>query len=128
MVETKGNCESIVAEYENAKIELEKLYDYIANGIILRSKAQWYEERKTNTKYFLSPNKNNKAKLHIRKLIDSNGEEMTDQGNILKEIKCFCNNLYSRKLVETEQDCLDYLKSINALKLSETDKKCVKVS
>ena len=27
MIETKGNSESIVAEYENAKNELEKLYD-----------------------------------------------------------------------------------------------------
>ena len=32
------------------------------------------------------------------------------------------SNLYSRKSVKTEQDCLDYLKSINAPKLSETDK------
>ena len=52
MVETKGNIESIVAEYENAKNKLEKLYDYITNGIILRSKAHWHEEGEKNTKYF----------------------------------------------------------------------------
>ena len=112
-VETKGNSESIVAEYENVKIELEKLYDYITDGIILRSKAHWYEEGEKNTK----------AKSHIRKVIDiSNGEEITDQGNILKEIKCFYSNLYSRKSVKTEQDCLVYLKSSSAPSLSETDK------
>ena len=122
VVETKGNSESIVAEYENAKIELEKLYDYITDGIILRPKAHWYEEGEKNTKYFLSLEKNNKAKSHIRKVIDSNDEEITDQGNILKEIKCFYSNVYSRKSVKTEQDCLDYLKSINAPNLSETDK------
>ena len=33
------------------------------------------------------------------------------------------SNLYSRKSVITEKDCLDYLKSINGPKLSETDKK-----
>ena len=70
----------------------------------------------------MSSEKNNKAKSHIRKVIDSNGEEITDQGNILKEIKCFYGNLYSRKSVKTEQDCLDCLKSINAPMLSETDK------
>ena len=52
VVETKGNSESIVAEYDNAKNELEKLYDYITNGIILRSKAHWYEEGEKNTKFF----------------------------------------------------------------------------
>ena len=48
MVETKGNSKSIFPEYENANIELEKLYDYIKNGIILRSRAHWYEEGEKN--------------------------------------------------------------------------------
>ena len=54
VVETKVSSESIVAEYESAKNELEKLYDYITNGIILRSKVHWYEEGEKNTKYSLS--------------------------------------------------------------------------
>ena len=62
------------------------------------------------------------AKSHIRKVNDSNGEEITDQGNILKEIRCFYGNLYLRTSVKTEQDCLDYLKSISAPTLSEIDK------
>ena len=70
----------------------------------------------------MSLEKNNKAKSHIRKVIDSNGEEITDQENILKEIKCFYGNLCSRKSVKAEQDCFDYLKSINAPTLSEIDK------
>ena len=121
VVETKENSESIVAKYKNAKIELEKLYDYIADRIILKSKVHCYEKGEKNAKYFLSLGKNNKAKSHLRKVIDRNGEEITDQGNIPKEFKCFYSNPYSRKS-ETEQDCLDYLKSINAPKLSETDK------
>ena len=52
VVVTKGNREFIVAEYENAKIELEKLYDYITDGITLRSKAHWYDEGEKITKYF----------------------------------------------------------------------------
>ena len=52
VVETKGNSESIVTEYENAKTELEKLCNYITNGIILRSKAHWYEQGEKNAKYF----------------------------------------------------------------------------
>ena len=67
--------------------------------------------------------KNNKTNSHTRKVIDSNGKEITDQRKILKEIKCFYGNLYSRKSVKAEQDYLNCLKSINGPKLSETDKK-----
>ena len=31
-----------LAEYEEAKVELGKIYDHIMDGIILRSKVQWY--------------------------------------------------------------------------------------
>ena len=88
-----------------------KSFMTVTNGIILRSKTHWYEEGEKNTKYFLSLEKN-KAKSHIRKVIDSNSEEITDQGNILKEIRCFYSNLYSRKSVKPEQDCLG-LRKIN---------------
>ena len=67
MVETKGNSESIVAEYENANIELEKCYYYITDGIIFRSKAHWYEEGEKNTKYFLSLEKTTKPNHISRK-------------------------------------------------------------
>ena len=86
MVETKENSEFIVAEYKNAKNELENLYDNITNGIILRSKARWYEEGEKNTKYFLSLEKNNKAKSHIRKVFDSSGEKMKIRGTFLKKL------------------------------------------
>ena len=35
-----------LADYEEAKVELEKMYDHITDGIILQSKTQWYEEGK----------------------------------------------------------------------------------
>ena len=122
IVDTEGDSEDVILEYESAKNELEKLYEYITNGIILRSKAQWYEEGEKNTKYFLSLEKNNKAKSHIRKLMDSEGEEITDQKKILKEINGFYANLYEKKSPKTEQECLQYLASINTPKLSEVEK------
>ena len=48
---------------DNAKAELEKIYDHITNGIILRSKAQWYEEGEKASKYFLSLEKIGRLKL-----------------------------------------------------------------
>ena len=38
--------EDDLRDLDNAKAELEKIYDHITNGIILCSKAQWCEEGK----------------------------------------------------------------------------------
>ena len=77
MVGTKGNSERIVAEYENAMIELEKLYDYVTNGKYSDQRHSGMKQRRKIPNIFLS-RKTNKAKSHIRKVIDSNGEEITD--------------------------------------------------
>ena len=42
---------SIMSKYEEAKVKLESLYDYITEGIILRSRTTWYEK---GEKYFLN--------------------------------------------------------------------------
>ena len=44
--------EDDLRDLDNAKAELEKIYDHITNGIILRSKAQWYEEGKKRPNTF----------------------------------------------------------------------------
>ena len=41
-----SSTESEVKEYEECKAELEKMYDHITQGIILRSKVAWYEKGK----------------------------------------------------------------------------------
>ena len=42
------------AAYEEAKKEVENIYDHITDGIILWSKAQWYEMGEKASKYFLT--------------------------------------------------------------------------
>ena len=66
-------------EYNNAKSELEKIYEYITDGIIMRSKSQWYEEGEKSTEYFLSLEKRNKVKSHIRKMCLNEDEEETTE-------------------------------------------------
>ena len=113
----------ILRDYSDAKIELEKTYDDITEGIILPSRAQWYEEGEKSTSYFLRFEKSNKSKSHIRKLIldcDSDNE-VVDDTIILQELKTFYCNLYSRRSVKTEEQCLTYLESINTPKLLENE-------
>ena len=46
--------EEIVEQYYVAKNELESIYDYITEGIILRLKASWYEHGEKSTQYSFS--------------------------------------------------------------------------
>ena len=108
-----SSTESKVKKYEECKGELEKMYDQITQGIILRSKVAWYEKGEKSNKYFLNLEKRNKTKTHIRKLINDN-EEISDANDILKIVKSFYGNLYSSRGLKTEPECLDYLKDINA--------------
>ena len=55
-------------EYNSVKQELEQIYNYITEGIILRTWTDWYEEDEKSTKHF---EKRSKSETHIRKLIDS---------------------------------------------------------
>ena len=72
LVETELKSETLSLEYESVKADLEKINDYIASGAVFRSKVRWYEEGEKNTSYFLSIEKRNKAKSHIRKIINTN--------------------------------------------------------
>ena len=93
---TTSSTESEVKEYEECKAKLEKMYDHITQGIILRSKVAWYEKGEKSNKYFSNLGKRNKAKTHIRKLIDDS-KEISDADNILKIVKSYFGNLYSSR-------------------------------
>ena len=54
-VEKKDGCNA-------AKLKLEKIYEYITDRIIMRSKCQWDEEGEKSTKYFLPLEKKIKSK------------------------------------------------------------------
>ena len=53
-ISTSSN-EELLEQYNKAKNDLEALYDYTTEGIILRSKTDWYEQEEKSFKYFLNP-------------------------------------------------------------------------
>ena len=50
-ISTNSN-EELLEQYNKAKNELEALYDYITEGIILRSKTDWYEHGEKSSNIF----------------------------------------------------------------------------
>ena len=53
IISTNSN-DLVIEEYHKCKAELEEIYNYITEGIILRSKTDWYELGEKSTKYFLN--------------------------------------------------------------------------
>ena len=86
--------------------------NYITEGKILRSKVEWYEQGEKNTKHFLSLEKRNKAKTHLRKLLTEYNHEIIEPKEILNNIESFYSGLYSQKNAKTLEDCLGFMSSI----------------
>ena len=98
-----GAEECSLQEYNKCKQDLEEIYNYITEGIILRSKTDWYELGEKSTKYFLNLEKGNKAKSHIRMILNESSSEITDSKAILSELKSFYSNLYEKKVPKQKQ-------------------------
>ena len=58
-----GAGECSLQEYNKCKQDLEEIYNYIAEDIILRSKTDWYELGEKSTKYFLNFEKKKQSKV-----------------------------------------------------------------
>ena len=81
-------------EFESLQADYDKLYDYIIQGTIIRSRATWYEKGEKNTKYFLNLEKSNKKKSCVRKILTNDDTLTTNPTTILNELELFYSNLY----------------------------------
>ena len=121
-LETKLSTSSddeIVEQCIMAKNELVSIYDYVTEGIILRSKASWYEHDEKSTQYFLNLEKKNKARYHLRRIFISENVETTNPDQIMSSLKSFYSTLCKRRSEKSEAECLDFLGNLNIPKLSD---------
>ena len=107
---------------ESAKAELNNHYSYVTEGIIMRSRVQWYEKGEKNNKYFLNLEKRNKMRSSVRKLI-VNGTVVLNPEKVLSEVRAYYTNLYSRRSLHTEKDCSEYLANLNCPILTEDERR-----
>ena len=68
-------------------------------GIILRSKARWASQGEKVTKYFCNLEKRHYTSKQMYKLIDSNGDEISDTERMVEMTKIFYRDLYKKRIV-----------------------------
>ena len=83
MEESLKNCtekcdqdpsEKNLEELEVLQVEYDRIYDYVTQGAIIRSRANWYELGEKNNKYFLNLERSNKKKCSVCKIFTSEGK------------------------------------------------------
>ena len=114
------NCEDDpskenVQELECLQAEYDDLYDYITQGAIIRSRANWYEKGEKNNKYFFNLEKSNKKKGCVRNIVTGDGTTTTNPKTIMNELELFYSNLYSEENSGHSPSFLDDLKEFPTL-------------
>ena len=109
-------------ELEMLQMEYDSIYEQIAKGAIIRSKATWYEKGEKSNKYFLNLETHKKAKSSVRKVFNREGVLITYPKKIRQEIHNFYSNLCKRDPLSPSEDVLNsFLNNPKIPKLSDND-------
>ena len=108
------------AEYITLKEDLCLIYENKAKGAIIRSKTKWIEQGEKPTKYFFNLEKRNYNRKVIRSLKKSDGESITDELEILKEIELYYRNLYSSTIDRRNDLFEEFVGDLAIPKLEDT--------
>ena len=82
----------------------DSLYEEMAKGAIIRSKATWYEKGEKSNKYFLNLENHRKTKSSVRKVLNDKGTLVTDPKKVLLEIEKVYANLSKSDLLTQSED------------------------
>ena len=89
---------------------------------MLRSKVDWYDYGEKSSKYFLSLEKTNKAKSHLRKVVKTNEQETSDPIEIIRSLKNFIQACTKGEAIRQKMNVLltiEILRSPNLLTMRE---------
>ena len=97
--------------------------DYIIQGKIIRSRANWYEQGQKNSKYFLNLETNKTRRTSIRRLFNADEKLILNSKTIVKELEDFYTTLYKNQdLSDCDHIIPHVLDSEHVSKLSDDQK------
>ena len=111
--------EKILCDKREVEARLKDLEDYKIEGLILRSRAQWYEKGERSNNFFLSLATRNRKKTTMNKLKVGN-EYTHDHQQILKAQAKFYEDLYSDSCSRKEEEFAQYLSDLPLPQLDTT--------
>ena len=117
---------NIYEQLEKKNKELEEERKSKVDGLIIRSRARWYEQGERNTNYFCNLENRNYMNKTIQELVLNQNESVKDQKTILEEVAKFYKNLYSESLNDELIDNPgEFLIGCDYEVLSDEEKSCL---
>ena len=89
-------------QINNCKDKLKNIREKRMEGVLLRSRARWIADGEKNTKYFCNLEKRHFISKSLPKLIDKYDKVLTNQEDIVREVKTFYEKLYNSREVENK--------------------------
>lgn len=86
--------EENITKLDEARSEYEALYDYIIQGKVIRSRANWYEQGEKNSKYFLNPETSKTKRTSVCRLINEDEKLVLNSKSTTIELEDFYTPLY----------------------------------
>ena len=92
--------EEILPELEQTKTQLQEIRNKRIEGMAIRSRVKWINEGEKVSKYFCNLENRNYLDKAMHFVEKGNGDILSEQGEILNEVKHFYEELYSHRQVE----------------------------
>ena len=92
--------ENTMQQLEELRIQLQQIRNKRIEGMMVRSRVKWMQDGEKGSRYFCSLEKRNFVDKSMGFIEKGNGEIISEQKNILNEVKKFYENLYSFKAVK----------------------------
>ena len=125
MINNSKNEEELsveIAEYENLKTELQRIYEAKGKGAILRSKVRWAEQGEKPTKYFFNLEKRHFNRKVITEIKREDGKTLVEEYEILKEIESFYGKLYASQDVDNNKAFNDFTCDLQTARLTDEER------
>lgn len=108
-------------EIETIKSQLIEIDNYKMAGLLLRSRARWYEKGEKNTAYFLRLESRNKIKKTVNKLQKTDGSYTSNLKEILGMESDYYNDLYTSRREKKTEEIQAYLNKVETPTLTANE-------
>ena len=120
-LEKSANIHAVINLLQDKKEELENIRIDKMKGHLVRSRAKWLQQGEKPTRLFCSLENKNFTEKTIKQIKKDNGSILTDQKEILNEIRNYYQNLFDAKHCELENvDLNKYITPKNHLNYEQS--------